>query len=318
MHITDLKEAVRHFTSLTQPHRLCVIESADDFFREECIDSYKQKWLQDSSFSFLSVDVKGLESRAEELRTANLLFGDKFLFVVDITPLKAKAVAQFLSIIKDSCDHNFFLCTSTEAVSKKVVEQANCAIQIPALKPWDKQSFLVSWVIDRCKQEKKSIDKDAATLLVEHAAQDRSLLKLELEKVLLYKLESQKILRADVEKIYLPLAHSTMWQCLDALVSRDSSKLAASLHASDDWNAIALLRFLKNQLEKLLIAVEEDATPRNRSHERQLDTLRQLGSSTVCSWIRSLHMYELAIRSGVEEQDISALLPFFLSLISRS
>lgn len=313
MPIKDIREAVRHFHSISQPHRLCTIEASDTFIREECVEQYVLRWRAKEKIVFL--DGKELES--QDLGADNL-FGDMSLFVVDVSSIKAKEAPGVLSLVGEAGKNNHFVLISSEALPKAIVEAADCAVQVPALKPWDKQPFLISWVVERCKKEKKTITKEAAALLVDNCMQDRRTLLFELEKVFLFRLNEPSIGLADVEKIYCPNVHSTMWQCLDALVARDGGKLATCLSSSDDWNAIALLRFLKNQLEKLLIAVEAGATPRSKSHERQLDTIRQIGNDIVCSWMRALDMKELAIRTGTQDPDVASLLPFFLSLSAKS
>jgi hypothetical protein len=75
-----------------------------------------------------------------------------------------------------------------------------------------------------------------------------------------------------------------------------------------------VLRFVKNQLEKLLVVFEGGAQPRNKAQERQMAVVRKRGKPILISWINRMKMQEVAIRSGLEESEEGSLLPFFLSM----
>ena len=174
----------------------------------------------------------------------------------------------------------------------------------------------MSWIQAYVKKRGAQIDSNGAALLAKGYTQDRQGLISEIEKLVTYSLGEPAITAAHVEKIGIVEVQPTLWQLLDGLVAGDAKAVSESL--TSDLYDIAVLRFLKNQLEKLIIAVEEEAPSRNRSQERQLAAVRKRTLPTIISWVNRLKMHEVGIRSGTEDVQEGTLLPLLLSLIPSS
>jgi DNA polymerase III delta subunit len=319
MKITDLPSVYRTLAVLDAPYRFLVIEGTDDFFREDCVERYKEFWkktVPDGDVKRIS--AADLLSHKEQLQAAPSLFGTKTLyFVEELGSLKGKKGAELASQLPASSEDLNFLLVASDGCPKEILglaEALGAAFLLPAMKPWDRQPFLVSWIQAFLKKRGKGIDKDAASILAQGYSSDRCGLVQELEKLCVYRLNEPTIGLRDVEEIGTVDLQPTMWQLLDGLLAGDAKAVTMCLVQSSDMQNIAVLRFVKNQLERLVAALDSGAPPRNKPQERQMAVVRKRGSATIVSWINRLKMQEVAIRSGLEESEEGSLLPFFLSM----
>ncbi len=319
MKISDLSSIYRTLSTVDQPYRLLVIEGSDDFFRDDCKERYVEFWKK----KYPDGDVKRVSAadflaQANQLQEGPSLFGTKTLYIVEgVGSVKGKKSAEIASIAGKAQDDVCFLFLDSDAVPKDLLADAQehgAAFLLPDMKPWERQPFIVSWIQAFVKKREKTIDKDAASLLAQAFPSDRWGLIQELEKLCVYRLNDASISLQNVEEIGNVDLQPTMWQLLDGLLAGDGKVVAHCLLQSSDMHDIAVLRFMKNQLERLLLALESDGPARNKSQERQMAVVRKRGVPTIVTWINKLKMQEVAIRSGLEESAEGSLLPFFLSM----
>jgi DNA polymerase III delta subunit len=322
MKFTDLPSVYRALAVLDVPYRLLVIEAGDDFFREDCVERYIGFWkkkVPDGEVKRSS--AAELMSHREWLQEDPSLFGTKTLYSIEeLHGVKGKKGLELASLLQGAHDDAYFLLHDSESMPKDLLADAEAhgtAFVIPAMKSWDRQPFLVSWILAFVKKRGKGIDADAASILAQSYPSDRGGLIQELEKLCMYCLNEPAIVMQDVEEIGTIDLQPTMWQLLDGLLAGDSKAVAHCLVQSREMHDIAMLRFVKNQLERLLVALEGGAPPRNKPQERQMAVVRKRGSATIVSWINRLKMQEVAIRSGLEISEEGSLLPFFLSMCAR-
>ena len=318
MRCSDLPSIYRSLASTDHPYRILAIEGSDDFFREDCASRYIDLWT--SSFpqgEVVHLSGPDLIGRRGELQGGGSLFGTRRLYCVEGgVGGRGKRGEEILSIIQnvdDSCD---VLFVESEALPKELlgyIEQNGALYSFQPLKPWDRLPLQVNWIQAYIKKRGKAIETEGATLLAKGYAQDRQGLIGEIEKLLTYCLDDPTITAAHVGQIGIVELQPTLWQLLDALLAGDTKAVASCLTQLSDLHDIAVLRFIKNQLEKLVTAVEEGTPSRNKSQERQLASVRKRGIPTIVSWINRLKMHEVAIRSGVEDAQEETLLPLFLS-----
>ncbi len=319
MRLSGLPSVYRALSCLERPYSLLVIEGSDDFFRDDCCERYREFWKN----VYPDGDVKAIAAanllaRQELLHEGASLFGSKTLYVLEeVSHLKGKKAAELVALLQQARGELFFLLIATDSIPKEILadaEACGAVFSLPTMKPWERQPFVVSWIQSFVKKRGKAIDKDAAGLLAQAYSSDRGGLKGELEKLGLYRLHDPAISLQDVEEIGTIELRPTMWQLLDGLLAKDAKMVASCLAQSGDMHDIAVLRFVKNQLERLLVALEGGAPVKNKAQERQMAIVRKRGAPTLTAWINRLKMQEVAIRSGVEEGEEGSLLPFFLSL----
>ena len=304
MRCSDMASIYRAISTMP---KILAVEGSDDFFREDCAARYKEQWKA-SSGEAVCLTVPEFINRRHD----GSLFGTKSLCVVE-GEIAAKKASDVLDVLRNTDEAVLFV--SSEPFPKALTEYVDAAgsvLSLPSIKPWDKVPLLVSWIQAYVKKRGAQIDSNGAALLAKGYTQDRQGLISEIEKLVTYSLGEPAITAAHVEKIGIVEVQPTLWQLLDGLVAGDAKAISESL--TSDLYDIAVLRFLKNQLEKLVIAVEEEAPSRNRSQERQLAAVRKRTLPTIISWINRLKMHEVGIRSGTEDVQEGALLPLLLSL----
>jgi len=303
------------FRSLAEPHQYSYVcfEIRDRFFCDEAVYRYGQRWEKEMGIKprVLSGQTKKVFGQLMEPS----LFQEPRLWMVSLSSFRSKDLSQLVSVIDVRGANDSFLCFSHESISKELIKNADLMVSISALKPWDRLPLLIQLTAAFYRKQGKTITKDAATFLVENFGQERESFFSELEKVLLYCWSGSSISLHDVEMICDGESRHTMWQLLDALFARNSQQIAQIISQAVDWNEIALLRFLRNQIEKSIVAVEAGASPRNKSQARQLQAVRERGSQYYMRWIDRLETKELELRTGREQFSLEVLLPFFISLL---
>lgn len=320
MKVETFIAACQAIYSMQMPLQHVLLETKDSFFLEECVERYVVAWKKLLGENSLVTRLSSQELYAlrDDLQNFPSLFGTKKLWVVAWNSGKQKKDNDFVRIIQSASSENFFLLFAEEGLPKELItdaQQDGLSIVIPAPKPWERVPFLIQWVQGYCQKQKKGIEKEAATLLANSYLDNRHGLVNELEKLILYRWNESTISLRDVEGLSCLVDHVTMWQLLDALLLGDKKGVVQALSSADDWSEIALLRFLKGQLEKLVIAFEEKGVPKNKSQERQIAHVGRRGVASVMSWVTKIEQKEIGIRSGIEEGSISSLLPFFVSLM---
>lgn len=318
MKIDDLPSIYRTVASLQEPYRLLVIEGDDDFFREDCGERYIDFWKKFFPDGVVKkISVSDLLGHRELLQEGPSLFGGTTLYVVEsVSSLKGKKVAELISLLARAHTDLYFLFLDSDPMSKELfseVEKKGAVFVVQSMKPWDRLPFFINWIGAFVKKRGKTIDKEAASLLAQGYPSDRGGLVQELEKLCMYRFDEPSISMRDVEEIGIVDIQPTMWQLLDALIAGDAKAVASCLVQSSDMHDIAVLRFMKNQLERLLVASESATPPKSKSQERQISALRKRGKARIVTWINRIKMQEVAIRSGLREGEEDALLPFFLS-----
>jgi DNA polymerase III delta subunit len=323
MKLNDLPSAYRTLASLQEPYPILAIEGTDDFFREDCAERYKEFWKKRFPQGLLhSLSSQDVLSGKGHLQAGPSLFEAKPLYIIDeVSSVKGKKCATLASMIHCAIEDAYFLLIGSETIPKEIIAEAEsngAVFLLPQMKPWDRQPFLVSWIQAFVKKREKVLDKDGASMLAQAYSSDRSGLIQELEKLCTYRLNEPSIALQDVEEIGTIDLQPTMWQLLDGLLAGDTKAVVHCLVESSDMNDIAVLRFVKNQLERLLVAIDAGTPPRNKAQERQLAVVRKRGVRTIVEWVNRLKMQEVAIRSGLEENEEGSLLPFFLSLCMKN
>ncbi len=310
VNVKDIPTIYRTLHQLEKPFRVLKIECKDDFFREDCAEKYIDFWKRYTTNGEIR-RVSGADFMAcgERGEFAPSLFSVKTLWVIEgAGSLKGQKTESFCSYIQTAHDDAFFVCIEKDGSLKQL--EADGVISFPTLKPWERQQWLVKWIEGYAKKQGKAIASDAANRLAAAFSDDRHALTSELEKLCLYRLNESTITLSDVQAIGAIELQPTMWQLIDGLLKKDAPLVASCLQAAD-MNDIGLLRFVKNQLQKLIVAAQENAAVSFKSQERQIACIRKLGAHTVIGWINRLEREDVNIRAGKEET--GSLLPLFLS-----
>jgi len=119
------------------------------------------------------------------------------------------------------------------------------------------------WVTDTAAAREVKIDADAARDLVDSLGADLMLVSSELEKLLLYVGEKQRITLADVETMVLAAKQRSLYELTDAITTKDRPRALAVLEAmlasgEGEDAAIGLLYMLARTFRQILVILEKD------------------------------------------------------------
>jgi len=296
--INNIPAAYTALSKLEKPHPRFALQAKDDFFREDLLEKYlavcRSHFSKDAR-----IEISALELFSNsQLLLERSLFNTKKLWIVDkVSALKGKKPAELMKIVEQTDD--YFLFVDADTIPKAVVELSQTII-LPAIKPWDRSPLILSWIQAYCKKQGKKISKEAAHLLSLSLSESRQMLVQEIEKISLYCLEKDEISLEDVEAIATIDIHSTVWQLLDSLLQKDRKGLVHAVGHLDDMQDIALIRFVKSQLQKLVIASLGTAPMPSKTQEKRRNLVRRHGVDKVITLVNRLEMEDLAIRSGTD------------------
>jgi DNA polymerase-3 subunit delta len=122
----------------------------------------------------------------------------------------------------------------------------------------------IRWLIDEAQREGTVLEPDAAREMADALGADMMLLASELEKLVLYTAERQRITLGDVETMVLAAKQRSLYELTDAISSKDKARalllLQGLLNASDGGEdaAIGHLYMLARTFRQMLVILEKN------------------------------------------------------------
>lgn len=133
-------------------------------------------------------------------------------------------------------------------------EKSGVVVQIPELKPKDKEKLVLEWLEDRAEFDRKKLAPKNATLLIMRLGANVMNIDLEWEKLCLLTEGKSEITQEDILSLVPESPNETIWRLLDALLahrSKEALQIGRTLLQSG-MDIIPLLRALRSQIETLL------------------------------------------------------------------
>jgi len=307
--IKDIKTAYLFLAELKEPCRILAVQAKDEFFREDLFSKYLNLCLgRFQKENIERIKAVDLHARRHSLLLEKTFFDTERLWIIEKpAALKGKKAAELAENLKE----DFFLLIDSETIPKALLEVAENKIVLAPIKPWERPPLIASWVRSFCKKHEMNIANDAAQALAQAHAEHRSNLVQELEKIMTYCHGQTEIALADVQAVSDLAQQSTLWQLLDALLQQDKRALLLALENMEEIHEIALIRFLKNQLQKILIPRLQ--TFSSKTQDKRCALAKKIGSSRIIFWINTLEMREIALRSGNDQESLMVMLYAFIS-----
>jgi DNA polymerase III subunit delta len=180
-----------------------------------------------ASFEPLTGDSPGDEVAAA-IGALTLAVGRRYVLVEGVENWKEKDVSPVVAALKALPPDTVVVLIATGKVAKKGgPAPAKLAKAVTAaggeVKTYAQPTLgrLPAWVIDRGKEMKLAIDRDAAQALVERVGQDQRRLVRELEKTLTYAPENGRVDVELVEVLTVPDVEAKAYQLADAVIDGD-------------------------------------------------------------------------------------------------
>lgn len=133
----------------------------------------------------------------------------------------------------------------------KKIEKAGIVLELPELKPWEKERRLIEWVSKQAAAARIIMPHPVCQLLVKSIGTDHSLLEKEFEKLLCYIGEKKEITQKDVEAICTHFDTQTVWQLGEAIFRFDAAAALPICRQllSQGQGLLPFLRQIRSQFE---------------------------------------------------------------------
>lgn len=144
--------------------------------------------------------------------------------------------------------------TGTPAQLIKKIDAFGLILDIPEVKPWEKQGKLQDWIMALTVKQGKRIQRDAVELLAKEYLTDRFSLEKELQKLYLYTAEKNDITLKDVLEISCVSDKANLWNLSEMILQRNVKEALKILDGLDfnDLHPLQVVRALRNQIREAL------------------------------------------------------------------
>jgi len=213
-----------------------------------------------------TLDATGLPAAAvlEPITTLSLFASATVVLVRNFTHLLVGEGAEALLAgidrgMGDGCAVVFAASgrTPDDRVDKRVkgykgLAKRGVVIELNTQKPED----LVAWLTEKAKEEGKTLERDAAHLLVQRAGTDMETLRMELDKALLFHLDERRITAAALQELVGKSREDAVWDISERIAARDPAgalEMLGDLFAAGTF-PLVVLTLLVRQTRHLLQA----------------------------------------------------------------
>lgn len=193
---------------------------------------------------------------ADEFFSYPMLGGRKLIIIRDSDSIAGAALKILFSdygYAKKS--ENFILIQAGDldrsSLLRKICEDSPSFAAIACYE--DSESVIKKFIADELSKNKIISDEDVVSLLFERFGKNRQIIMLELEKIMIFLGEEKKLSYEVIKKISVSGAEISASEFVDNFVTQKFlfSLLIAEKLLQEGFEAIVLLRFLSNYLQKL-------------------------------------------------------------------
>jgi len=278
-----------HFVSEVRARKLrpaYVFVGDEVFFRDRCRDALLEHLvpagLREFSLYDLDLATTDLASILDRVRTPSLMAPFQVFFIRNVKTLYGRGSHQeeFAAIERYVKDPN------PDAVLIFIADHISIPADVRKMELNDRDRYDriretlgencgmvelarvdegegMRWVTDTAAVRGVKIDSDAARELVDSLGADLMLVSSELEKLILYVGEKQRITLADVETMVLAAKQRSLYELTDAISAKDRPRALGVLEAmlssgEGEDAAIGLLYMLARTFRQLLVILEKN------------------------------------------------------------
>jgi hypothetical protein len=200
-------------------------------------DPYERKFYVQKLYQFLSHYKPKLVFKNGEEGLELTLFREERVVHLDVEKGVKKPSSDLILIYSgEKCTSTFY-----EAIENDVV-----CLDLSLEKPWEKKERLIEELQKIAKQGQKTLSIQVANKLLEQVGMDFSLLKNEVEKLVLFSSGKKLIEEKDIEEITKTEKEVTAWQVAEALVWK--SKEMPIYQFKDLSDVLALIALVRHHI----------------------------------------------------------------------
>lgn len=183
-------------------------------------------------------------------------FSDKRIFCIQQCEKIKKPLLDHLEEQLGRLNRKNHLILTASILSKattfyKKAEKEGVILELPELKPWEKEKKLTEWVGQQATALSKLMNYQVCQFFVKQVGNDELLLKQEWEKLLCYIGDKKEITHQDIRNISSYASTETIWQLGEAIFRRDGASAVrmASHFLTTGGALLPLLRQIRTQFQ---------------------------------------------------------------------
>lgn len=201
----------------------------------------------------------------------------------------------------------------------KASEKIGAIVEIPELKPREKESLLVERINRQIRAEGKTISFQACQELIGQIGSDSRLLSNEIDKLICYCSEKNEITLSDIREICVTGTTVTIWQLGEALFRRDTIAALQAARASllESRALLPLLRQIRSQFQtgyqvSLLseggkrpeAITEEFPYMKGRILDQNVQRARRYGQESFKRGLLAIDATEIRLKNSNADEDL--------------
>lgn len=230
----------------------------EDFLAEEAFNAIKKEALSGpfASMNYNVFEGKGVDAK-EVISAASTMpaFSDKRVIAVKgAEAMKAAEEKAFIDYVKDPCPSTCLVFLANTAKADKSSAFVKALDERGYLKPCARLSDreLLSWIKAEAKRQGKMIADTAALRLLDIAGNKLRDIKGELDKIILYIGQKDKVEDKDVEDACMDCREETIFGLSDAIGAKDLKKAMKTYDKVSGEKPINVLGAISRQIRVLL------------------------------------------------------------------
>lgn len=296
----------------------------DEFLCQETVQLLLNK-IPNESFTLTKLDAQQLNEVLlwEKLNTHSFLVDYQVIYIKNVDKLKKQTLEKLESYLKNPLKFiSLILTASSYSKSSPLyhtIDLEGLIIDIPDIKPWEKEKYLIEWVRKQIVTEKKSISPQVCHYLIKRAGEDQNILLREIEKLICYCVEKREITIEDIRAICIEQFSQTIWQLGEAIFRRDtnSSLQMARSFLVENASLLPLIRQLRSQFQvgyqiSLLVAqghseaevTKEFPYMKGQILEKNLKQSQQYGIESYKIGILALDAMESRVKNSAIDEEV--------------
>lgn len=260
MKFSTLRAFEKHLEEAAPNHlsRIYLLITKEDFDRESAEKLLRSK-LPTSSQDLTQFNAQKASIHAilEELNSFGFFSDSRVIVIRNAEEFKKNAFDLLEKYFSNPNPHAYLIICANQihrgTKFYKTAEKEGIIFDLLEEKPWEKEGNLAQRVSEWMREEQKTMDTGTCRFFVKYVGADAAMLRSEVEKLLCYIGERDRITQQDVLAICTGINTENAWQLGDSIFQRNPTealRIATALLA-EGVPVITLLRQIRFQCQQL-------------------------------------------------------------------
>lgn len=229
----------------------------------------KEEWRREEAIRLLLNALLPLEGKTElirregregeeirrELENRDLFSPHRLLWIQRAEMLEQQTcqqVEKYLSLSGSSSNLRLlFSLTQRHSTLFQLVETKGLVIELPDLKPWEREQECIAWLGKRAEENGKQVSPATRHALVQRVGSDGGLLRQEWEKLMVYCYSKAEVTIEDVKAVVPHPPELSVWKLGEAVFRRQTVRAIRLMRGliGEGEGLLSLIRSLRIQFQ---------------------------------------------------------------------